>query len=51
MKYLWQLWDSILDLGIINQIISECETYNSMEAMTGQGSESQKEKSLRSSGK
>lgn len=49
MKYLWQLWDSVLDPGIINQIIAECETYNSMEALTGQGSGSQKEKSIRSS--
>lgn len=49
MKSIWQLWSQVIDPGVVDKIIKECEYYSPVEANTGQGKDAQKNKKVRSS--
>jgi len=49
MRQLWQMWESAISQNEIDNIITECEKYNPMEAQIGLGDDGHKKKSVRES--
>lgn len=43
MKAIWQMWESAIDDLTIKKIITECEYYQPMDAVVGEGSDSKKD--------